>query len=345
MHSTLRQWAVAIVTALVCCLPAQAAKEFTLLQWNIWQEGTSVKGGYDAIVDELVRLKPDFVTFSEVRNYHNTNFAQRITSSLRERGETYYSFYSYDTGLLSRYPITDSLTVFPCVDDHGSIYRLLCEGKGVKWAVYTAHLDYLNDTYYELRGYDGSTWRHIPILRDSAEIIRRNNLSQRDDGIRAFLRQAAIDEANGYRIVLGGDFNEPSLLDWVASTRYLYDHQGLIISWPCTTMLHEAGYTDVWRAKWPDPLTHPGFTFPADNPDVAVNRLTWAPLGDERERIDYLFVKGKGIRVTDARIFGPEGSIAYSRRVANPTREPFIKPLGVWPTDHKGVWARITVDE
>ena len=89
---------------------AEGEKEFTVLQWNIWQEGTMVPGGYDAIVEEIVRLKPDFVTFSEVRNYHNTNFTARLTASLRERGETYYSFYSYDSGLLSRYPITDSTT-------------------------------------------------------------------------------------------------------------------------------------------------------------------------------------------------------------------------------------------
>lgn len=44
------------------------SEEFTILQWNIWQEGTKVKGGYDAIVEEIVRLKPDFVTLSEVRD-------------------------------------------------------------------------------------------------------------------------------------------------------------------------------------------------------------------------------------------------------------------------------------
>ena len=83
---------------------------FTVLQWNIWQEGTKVPGGYQAIVDEIVRLKPDFVTLSEVRNYNDTRFCDRIVQSLAERGETYYSFFSYDSGLLSRYPIEDSLT-------------------------------------------------------------------------------------------------------------------------------------------------------------------------------------------------------------------------------------------
>ena len=32
-----------------------AAHKITVLQWNIWQEGTMVKGGYEAIVAEIAR--------------------------------------------------------------------------------------------------------------------------------------------------------------------------------------------------------------------------------------------------------------------------------------------------
>ena len=38
---------------------SQKEKEFTVLQWNIWQEGTVIPGGYDAIVNEIARLRPD----------------------------------------------------------------------------------------------------------------------------------------------------------------------------------------------------------------------------------------------------------------------------------------------
>lgn len=108
-------------------------------------------------------------------------------------------------------------------------------------------------------------------------------------------------------------------------------------------MLSEAGFTDIYRARWNNPLTHPGFTYPSANPAVSVNRLSWAPLADERERIDYLFCKGKGVEVTHACLFGPEESIAYFRPRPNPTPECFIKPLDVWPSDHKGVWGEIRV--
>lgn len=330
----------------LCALPAagRGGERVTLLQWNIWQEGTQVPGGYDAIVDELARLKPDFVTFSEVRNYRGRPFTARLCRDLAVRGVQYHSFYSYDSGLLSRYPITDTTVVYPCRDDHGSIYRLACEAKGRRWAVYTAHLDYLNDTYYEVRGYDGNTWAEIPVLTDSAEIVRRNARSKRDEALTAFLSHAARDEAEGRVVVLGGDFNEPSWLDWTPATRYLYDHHGVVMAWPATRRLAEAGYTDVWRALFPDPVSRPGFTYPADNPAVSPTRLSWAPLADERERIDYLFVKGRGVSVSDAKVYGPKGSIAYGRRVPNPVGgEPFLPPLGVWPSDHKGLWAEILV--
>ena len=293
----------------------QEKKEFTVLQWNIWQEGTMVPGGYEAIVDEIIRLRPDFVTLSEVRNYNNTNFTARLTRSLKEKGETYYSFYTYDTGLLSRYPITDSLTVFPENGDHGSIYRLTTDMNGKKMAVYTSHLDYLDDAYYNVRGYDGSTWEEIPIPTTVEEVLERNVASQRDDAIKMFIEQAKKDREAGYTIILGGDFNEPSHQDWTEETKNLYD-----------------------RSFYPNVLDYPGFTYPSDNPAKPAEKITWAPKADERDRIDYIwFYPEKGLTVKDAAIFGPKGSIVRSQRVQETSKDKFIEPQNVWPTDHKGV--------
>lgn len=331
---------------LLCCLlllasawaRSQEENEFTVLQWNIWQEGTKVPGGYDAIVNEIVRLKPDFVTFSEVRNYRNTRFCDRIVQSLRERGEAYYSFYSYDTGLLSRHPITDSLTVFPEKDDHGSIYKLTSRIRGHKIAVYTAHLDYLNDAYYNVRGYDGSTWKEIPIPQTVLEVLEVNDASLRDDAIREFIAAARKDIEEGTIVILGGDFNEPSHLDWTRETKDLYDHNGLIIPWTVTLLLDNHGFIDTYRTLYPNVLDYPGFTFPSDNPLVPTDKLTWAPKSDERDRIDYVFYHPHpAIELKKAVIFGPRGSIVKNQRVEETSKDEFLLPLGVWPTDHKGL--------
>lgn len=320
------------------CVRAQQKNEFTVLQWNIWQEGTQVKGGYDAIVDEIVRLKPDFVTLSEVRNYKNTCFCDRIVQSLKQRGETYYSFFSYDSGLLSRYPITDSLTVFPLKDDHGSIYKMISSIHEHRIAVYTAHLDYLNDAYYNARGYDGSTWKEIPIPQTVCEVLQVNDASLRDDAIRNFIAEAKNDIAEGIIVILGGDFNEPSHLDWTRETKDLFDHHGLIVPWTVPLLLDNNGFVDTYRELYPDVLGYPGFTFPADNPQISVERLTWAPKADERDRIDYVFYHPHpAIELIDAVIFGPCSSIVNSKRMPEESKDRFLLPLGVWPTDHKGL--------
>lgn len=317
---------------------SQEQSEFTVLQWNIWQEGTKVTGGYDAIVDEIIRLKPDFVTFSEVRNYNNTRFCDRIVQSLKAKGETYYSFYSYDSGLLSRHPITDSLTIFPEKDDHGSIYKMTSKIKGHKIAVYTAHLDYLNYAYYNVRGYDGSTWEEIPVPQTVLEVLKVNDASLRDDAIKEFIAAARKDIAEGTIVILGGDFNEPSHLDWIRDTKDLYDHNGLIIPWTVPLMLDNNGFIDTYRTLYPDVLNYPGFTFPADNPLVPVEKLTWTPKSDERDRIDYVFYYPyPAIELKDAVIFGPQGSIVKSQRTSEKSKDNFLLPQGVWPTDHKGL--------
>ena len=225
--------------------------------------------------------------------------------------------------MLSKYPISDSVTVYPEKGDHGSIYKLKSSVHGRKIAVYTAHLDYLNDTYYEVRGYDGNSWKEIPIPTSVDEVLRRNALSQRDEEIAAFLAEARKDLDEGY---------------------LMYDHHGLVVPWPQTVALEKAGFTDCFRAIYPNPITHPGITFPADNPLVPVKRLTWTPHGDERDRIDYLFCQGKGLKVVNCQLFGPSGSIAYGQRVKNYTADRFIEPLGVWPTDHKGVLATFRLE-
>ena len=335
---------------LCCCFTlgvmARKQTEVKVLQWNVWQEGVMVPGGYEAIVDEIVRLKPDFVTLSEVRNYNKTRFCDRIVASLREKGETYYSFYSYDTGLLSRHPITDSTTVFPCVNDHGSVYRMVSKIGDQEFAVYTAHLDYLKDAYYNVRGYHGSTWQEIPIPTSVTEVLQFNDESMRDDGIRAFLAEAQHDREAGRIVILGGDFNEPSHLDWIRETKDLYDHHGLIIPWTVTLMLDNAGYVDSYREAYPDVLKYPGFTFPSDNPLVSPKKLSWTPKADERERIDYIFYSPHPrLKLKSAVIFGPSGSVVRHERVESTSKDKFLLPLGVWPTDHKGLLVKLRLEE
>lgn len=337
------------ILILLCLIPtvllAQKKKDFeiTVLQWNIWQEGSLIPGGFDAIVAELTRFQPDFVALSEVRNYNKTDFTARLTKALKEKGITYYSFYSDDSGLLSRHPIKDSVIVFPVNKDHGSIHKLVAEVNGREFAVYTGHLDYLDCAYYNVRGYDGYTWKETTPPTSVDELLRLNNLSWRDDQIRVFLNEARHDIEKGRYVIFGGDFNEPSHLDWTVATAHLYDHNGMIVPWTISLMMEQAGYKDGYRELYPNPLTHPGFTYPCFNTDADITKLTWAPKADERERIDFIYYKGKNINVLEAKLFGTDSSVVRSKPVKDDFQDTIIKPLGIYPTDHKGVWMRFKI--
>ena len=336
---------VLLSVVFVLCLGCNRKQTVKFLQLNVWQEGTMVKGGYDALVDELARTDADFVMLSEVRNYNGTRFCDRITASLKEKGKTYYSFYSYDSGLLSKYPIIDSATVFPENEDHGSIYKLVADMDGREVAVYTAHLDYRNCAYYDVRGYDGDNWAKMEApLTDIDSILRKNVASQRDDAIRQFLDDAAKEREKGRLIFIGGDFNEPSHQDWTEATKDSADHHGLVIPWTVTTLLAENGYQDAYRTLYPDPVKYPGYTYPADCKNIDINKLLWAPEADERERVDYIFYyPAKGLTLSDVALYGPNGCIRKGQRVPENSLDNFIAPIGVWPTDHKGVIAEFQI--
>lgn len=324
-----------------------AAREIKVLQINVWQEGTSVAGGYESMIDEIAYTDADFVMLSEVRNYNGTRLCDRMVESLKAKGKTYYSFKSKDSGLLSKYPISDSVAIFPEKDDHGSMYKLVAVlPEGQKVSVYTAHLDYMNCAYYRVRGYDGSTWAELPQPDTDLESIMADNVaSQRDEAIRLFITDAAEDAAAGHLIFLAGDFNEPSHLDWTQATKDSADHHGMVVPWTVTTLLDEAGYVDSYRVKFPNPATHPGYTYPADCPGAEINRLAWAPKADERERIDYIFYRpDKRLKLKDVSIFGPNGSILRGQRMIESSQDPFLLPAtDNWPTDHKGVLATFRV--
>lgn len=312
--------------------------ELKVLQMNIWQEGTMVKGGFDAIADEVARLEPDIVMFSEVRNYHGKMFIPRILHALKERGKTYYGKNSpLDVGVLSKYPIEEQAPNCPSEEDAGSVLKTRIRINGKTVVVYSAHLDYTHYACYLPRGYSGVTWKKLDApVTDGLEVEKANRESMRDEAIHHFIEDSKKEK--GSIILLGGDFNEPSHLDWNEKTKDLWDHHGAVVRWDCSTMLAKAGFKDAYRTKFPNPMTHPGFTFPSDNELVAEQKLSWAPDADERDRIDFIYFKPlKGMKVKDAVIVGPSKSIVRSVRTEENSSDRFVTPLGVWPTDHKAV--------
>lgn len=87
--------------------------------------------------------------------------------------------------------------------------------------------------------------------------------------------------ADSIPLIIGGDMNTPSHLDWDASTKD--QHNGLIIPWQVTKELEKLGLIDSYRSIHPDVSEFPG--------------ITWDVKGKKDEhRIDYIYYKGPGLK-------------------------------------------------
>lgn len=312
-----------------------------MLQINIWLEGTAVDNGFEDIVNIILQTDPDLVTISEVENYKDTDFIGRLCDSLSSRGRKYYGRKCFDSGLISRFPISSQTILYPWKDDQGSITKAKIEIGKRHAVLYSVHLDYKYYGPYLPRGYDGFTWKKLPSpVSDPERIMKFNDSSKRISEIDALISDASAEENEGNLVFIGGDFNEPSHLDWVSQVKDLYDHQGLVISWHCTEKLESAGFIDAYRKKYPDPVTHPGFTYPSDNVKAPIKKLAWAPDADDRDRIDFIFYPSKSnIMLKNIFIVGPSRSVVRGERVDEKSQDRFILPEKGWPSDHKGILA------
>ncbi|WP_162452426.1 discoidin domain-containing protein [Phytoactinopolyspora mesophila] len=90
-------------------------------------------------------------------------------------------------------------------------------------------------------------------------------------------------------IIIGGDLNTLSHLDWSERFAPVFGHGGLVLDWPVTRMFTEAGFTDTYRWAYPDAGRYPGSTM-----DPARGQI-FAP-----GRIDYVFTRGDDVRVLDS---------------------------------------------
>lgn len=334
---------VLLLSLLVVCqaFSQQHNQDLKVLQFNIWQEGTMVPNGFEAIIEEILRSEAELIALSEVRNYKNEILAEKLVKALAKRGHKFYSQQSEDSGILSRYPILYQEAIFPLKNDQGSVYKAIIKVNDTEIAFYTGHLDYRHCSIYLPRGYDGSTWKELDSVITDPKVIAADNLkSKRDEAIDALISDAKKEEQKGNLIIFGSDLNEASHLDWTEATKNLFDHNGVVMPWRNTLELEKAGFKDTYREIYPDPVTHPGFTFPADNPLVEIDKLAWAPEADDRDRIDYIFYQpSKKLKLKSVKIIGPKGSIIKNQRKPELTEDPIDSPPGIWPSDHKAVLA------
>jgi endonuclease/exonuclease/phosphatase family metal-dependent hydrolase len=327
-------------------ISASGSVVLKFLQFNIWQEGTSVPNGMAYIRDAIHESNPDIVCFSEVRNYDG-DWTTKMVNDLATLGKAYYRGYSAgaDVSIISKYPIVKTSPTYGTTPDgHGSLTTFEINVNGQLISVTSAHLDYTHYACYLPRGYacggfaPYQEWEQIgdphPVpVTDLPTIIAQNAASFRAKQIAQFLDFTKNDSIPCFIL---GDFNEPSHLDWTIEQADLFAHHGVVYEWPLTLALQNNGYVDAYREVFPDEVLNPGFTWPA----VATGAgcTSWTPHSDDRDRIDYIFYKGSAVQALEAAIVGPaESYVACAVSLVGNEGDLFECAGLPWASDHKGV--------
>ncbi|MCD8136511.1 MAG: endonuclease/exonuclease/phosphatase family protein [Parabacteroides gordonii] len=243
-----------------------------VLQWDIWHGGVHVgNDGLSRIIDLIKASHADIVTMQE-----GYGGQQRIKETLGYNMQTH----ALDDNLVlfSRYPITQ---VIPTKRTFFSNpVKLTLPGNrpllvNACWLRYAYRPEY--SCYYPSMGHNTSVWVAEDAmlgLVDAKDMVENDTKPYQDDNA---------------PVIIGGDFNSCSHLDWTAAAAPL--HYGYSpVPFPISQYMLEEGYKDSFREMNPDEVGRPEGTFAATYGHLQVSR------------IDFLYYKGKNIRAVNSKI-------------------------------------------
>ncbi|MGL4649873.1 MAG: endonuclease/exonuclease/phosphatase family protein, partial [Caldilineaceae bacterium] len=205
--------------------------------------------------------------------------------------------------VISRLPLIDP-------PGGGGDYLLVQVAPGQVFALSNVHLT--SDPYGPYAVRDGATLEELLALEEETRM----------PAVRALLPVLEGLLARDMPLVLTGDFNSPSHLDWTeaaaAARREGLDRVEFAVEWPVTQALASIGLTDSYRVANPDPVAVTGITWTYGYPHGRLN-------DDERiDRIDMVHTSPQ-IEVLASGIVGAMG---------DPDATYTVDP---YPSDHRAV--------
>ena len=266
------------------------ADAFKVLQWNIWHGGLHLgNDGQDRVLQLVRQSAADVCLMQEAYGIQ-----PRARQLLPDYAQWTYSPKD-NLCLFSRLPMENPIAwrepfkSAPGIVTLRNGHRVLVDDIWVRYATNPSY----TDNYYD-QGQDTDMW-------------------VKDDSLKALVdtRHIVEDDVNPYlqkdmSVIIGGDFNSCSHLDWTARTAQFHYGYGNV-SFPTSRYLQEQGYTDTFRAIHPDELARP--------------EGTWAHMFGHSQycRIDFIYSKGQ-LQPIQSKVVRSHPEIDF-----------------VWPSDHCGM--------
>lgn len=191
--------------------------------------------------------------------------------------------------------------------------------------VFSLHLPSHPYQPYQLLGIRPSWHKHtndIEFIKTEAEAIQWAKKA-RGELISDLLKQISELPDKEAPVFVVGDFNEPSHLDWTEAAAKAGRHP-IKVAYPTSSAMVKAGFKDSYRVIYPDEMKTPGFTW---SPKYTAEDTT-----THLDRIDFVYFKGKGLKVTDVKIVGENKEKA----------DIVVSP---YPSDHRAVVATFTLEK
>jgi endonuclease/exonuclease/phosphatase (EEP) superfamily protein YafD len=294
--------------------------QFTVLSANTWlslNKNFNGNNSFDEAVKEFKHADADVILLSEAGGV-NVRLAQELGMHFWQG-----SHQVADVGILSRYPIKK---VFDARDsdknvDHGGSIGALLDVNGQEVVVWSNHLDWTNYITYDARGGNGETWAAreecVPVS-DSTQLDTMNRNSRRPAQMEYVLEQVQPYIDRGAVVIFGGDFNEPSGMDWTEQTSDMFDHSGTVHDFMTHKLAREAGFTDSYRELYPDPVSHPGISWPIVQQDSWTAGDSYIEecgrALDDRDRIDFIYYQknNPNISLKDVAYIGPRANTFFT---------------------------------
>lgn len=265
----------------------QSVEKLNLMQWNIWHGGRR-RGkiiGPQQVIDLIKETNTDIVMMQETYG----------SGALIADALGYYFYLSSaNISIMSKYPIEKTW-----VEYHelwtGIATIQLSEGQKINLASIWLH-------YLPAWGRDARAQDATP------EKLIAGEAENRHKEIKIILEnlKPQIDQADEIPIIIGGDFNSPSHLDWVPSKKEW--HNNLVVEWPVSKEMESAGFKDSFRE------INPSLDY--SSPSITAERLSW--------RIDYIYYKGEKLKAVKS--------------------DMHYKYKGVWPSDHPAVVTTLSIN-
>ena len=279
------KWILLFVPLLVSCVSNSGKKvsekkedSLKVLSWNIWHAGHTETYGQkacDGCIGILKQSGADVVLMVETYGA-----SDKVADSLGY----YHRLLSSNLSVYSRYPIVKTFT-FPdsiATFNFGGV-EIDVNGKRVR--VFDTWIHYLPDM------------RLTPTDKSEAEILAWDDAGTRDEEMRTILNllKPFMTEADRIPIIMGGDFNSHSHLDWTEATKDMYNHGGAVVNWTDSRMIADAGFKDSFREVNPDPVANIGTTWLTDADSLATPR--------RQDRIDYIYYIGKPLQAVQSQCY------------------------------------------